>query len=85
MSVFHGKLTDLDEEIHLPLLRRSYEDIIDDLPHREKTANKGDCGKVLIIAGPKVWAGLPVFVRKVRCVPEPGLSKLQPIVLILMR
>ena len=57
VSVFHGKLTDLDEEIHLPLLRRSYEDIIDDLPHREKTANKGDCGKVLIIGGAKGMGG----------------------------
>ena len=39
------------------MLRRSYEDIIDDLPHREKTANKGDCGKVLIIGGAKGMGG----------------------------
>lgn len=57
VSVYHGKLADLDEEVHLPLLRRSYEDIIDDLPHREKTANKGDCGKVLIIGGAKGMGG----------------------------
>lgn len=57
VSVYHGRLQDQDGATIPPLLRRSYEDIRDDLPHREKTANKGDCGKVLIIGGSRGMGG----------------------------
>lgn len=35
----------------LPCLNRYYDNIKEDLPLRLKSANKGDCGKILIIAG----------------------------------
>ena len=57
IAPYHALLKEIDGVKQTPLLQRSYLDIIDDLPHRELTANKGDCGKILIIGGTKGMGG----------------------------
>ena len=51
----------LQEEVEnaspLPALRRTYEDIREDLPLRQPSANKGDNGKVLIVGGSRGYGG----------------------------
>ncbi|MCR5085052.1 MAG: NAD(P)H-hydrate dehydratase [Succinivibrionaceae bacterium] len=46
-----GKFKDLPGQPRLPILQRTYEAITEDLPRREPSFHKGDCGKVLIIGG----------------------------------
>lgn len=48
---YYKKLSADEGGPYLPCLNRYYENIIEDLPLRLKSANKGDCGKILIIAG----------------------------------
>lgn len=53
---YYGKIF-VEDAPDLPLLQRIYEDMIDDFPYRERTVNKGDLGRVLIIAGQKGMGG----------------------------
>ncbi len=48
---YYKALDYIDGAPYLPILNREYVSIIEDLPYRMKSANKGDSGKVLIIGG----------------------------------
>lgn len=59
---YFGKLGDLVEHSSpYPMMHCCLEDLSDDLPKRQPSANKGDNGKVLIIGGSKGFGGAAVM------------------------
>ncbi|HAR80383.1 MAG TPA: bifunctional ADP-dependent NAD(P)H-hydrate dehydratase/NAD(P)H-hydrate epimerase [Succinivibrionaceae bacterium] len=60
-SKYYGRLNGMEGVSELPILLRDYDDIKEDLPIRERSSNKGDNGKVLIIGGSKGMGGAAII------------------------
>lgn len=61
IASYFGRLSSLEGASRLPTLQRSYEDIASDLPVRVRSCNKGDNGRVLIIAGIRGMGGAAIL------------------------
>lgn len=59
----------------LPMLQRTYEEILDDLPVRQPSSHKGDAGRVLIIGGAEGYGGAAVLASMAALRAGAGLVK----------
>ncbi len=60
-SAYHELVSADSENSPLPIVQVNYEDVIDDLPVRFPSYNKGDNGKVLIISGARGMGGASII------------------------